>query len=253
MLPNWNKCLVAEIKFSFRDPITLFKMWYCRVDKGNFYLSNQVLVSFGEHLVWSVLTVQSILVLYSLLITQHITDKLKIITHTCHRPVRWPSCGLLVALLPESLVQILSCREVSLWRRPYVDPSSSASAFGFGLSTDKARPFRWWLTAARSFFCLRLSCRRCSRRGHGPSMSGLGPAYTSRPANECRWPCDWIWRACPASIRRWITGINRDTLGRPISNLYVHIVQGLGSWYKFSIMQTKVLGIVYTYTREPTT
>ena len=51
----------------------------CRVDKGNFYLSNQVLVSFGEQLVCSVLTVQSILVLYSLLITQHISDKLKII------------------------------------------------------------------------------------------------------------------------------------------------------------------------------
>ena len=37
------------------------------------------LVSTGEHLVWCVLTVPSILVLYSLVITQHITDKLKII------------------------------------------------------------------------------------------------------------------------------------------------------------------------------
>ena len=50
-----------------------------RVSKGKFYLSNQALISVGEHLIWCVLTVPSIIVLYSLIITHHITDKLKII------------------------------------------------------------------------------------------------------------------------------------------------------------------------------
>ena len=70
-------------EFTFGD-IKSFNVAYpafasVRVSKGKFYLSNQALVSIGEHLVWCVLTVPSIRVLYSLVITQHITDKLKII------------------------------------------------------------------------------------------------------------------------------------------------------------------------------